>query len=194
LHCIHRQRLRHQPFLAPRSTNTLSRSLQVTPRRRESVVACRRRCSLGFVSPRVSLAPARPGRVPHCCFEHSGQNFGPLDRGPGHPAHWNVWMWLEDKRVEAETGGDARRQARAGARTGVRDRCGKRTAARCVACPATRVIFRSVRIPPGFSASTSTGQRFPIIRWGLRRGLTEGVLLRVPATHDPTNHMDELRQ
>jgi hypothetical protein len=63
-----------------------------------------------------------------------------------------------------------------------------------VACPATRVIFRSVRIPPGFAASTSTGQGFPTIRWGLRRVLTEGVLLRVPATHDPTNHMDELRQ
>jgi hypothetical protein len=27
-------------------------------------------------------AGARPGRVTHCCFEHAGQNFGSLDRGP----------------------------------------------------------------------------------------------------------------
>jgi len=27
-------------------------------------------------------AGARPGRVTYCCFEHAGQNFGSLDRGP----------------------------------------------------------------------------------------------------------------
>src|ERR1700694_4204467 len=31
-------------------------------------------------------AGARPGRVTHCCFEHAGQNFGSLYRGP-HAAH-----------------------------------------------------------------------------------------------------------
>jgi transposase len=31
----------------------------------------------------MSLAPGpRPGRVTHCCFEHAGQTFGSLDRGP----------------------------------------------------------------------------------------------------------------
>src|SRR3982075_1802114 len=30
-------------------------------------------------------AGARPGRVTHCCFEHAGQTFGSLDRGPQAP-------------------------------------------------------------------------------------------------------------
>ena len=35
-------------------------------------------------------AGARPGRVTYCCFEHAGQNFGSLDRGPraAHPMEW----------------------------------------------------------------------------------------------------------
>ncbi len=40
----------------------------------------------------VSLlgAGARPGRVMDCCFEHAGQNFDSLDRGPHatHPMDW----------------------------------------------------------------------------------------------------------
>ena len=32
-------------------------------------------------------AGVRPGRVTHCCFEHAGQNFGSLDRGPQATRH-----------------------------------------------------------------------------------------------------------
>jgi len=36
-------------------------------------------------------AGARPARVTHCRFEHAGQNFGSLDRGPraAHPMEWD---------------------------------------------------------------------------------------------------------
>jgi hypothetical protein len=38
---------------------------------------------LGRVNPWNSFgAGARPCRVTNCCFEHAGQNFGFLDRGP----------------------------------------------------------------------------------------------------------------
>src|SRR6476659_8815405 len=35
----------------------------------------------GVLVTKPAAAP-RPGRVTHCCFEHAGQNFGSLDRGP----------------------------------------------------------------------------------------------------------------
>ena len=40
-------------------------------------------------------AGARPARVTHCRFEHAGQNFGSLDRGPraAHPMEWNGFDW-----------------------------------------------------------------------------------------------------
>src|SRR5574337_332817 len=40
-------------------------------------------------------AGARPGRVTYCCFEHAGQNFGSLDRGPQatHPMDWYGFGW-----------------------------------------------------------------------------------------------------
>ena len=40
-------------------------------------------------------AGARPGRVTYCCFEHAGQNFGSLDRGPqaAHPMDWFGFGW-----------------------------------------------------------------------------------------------------
>src|SRR5258705_3912408 len=40
-------------------------------------------------------AGARPGRVTHCCFEHAGQNFGSLDRGPRatHPVRTCGCYW-----------------------------------------------------------------------------------------------------
>ena len=47
-------------------------------------------------------AGARPGRVTHCCFEHAGQNFGSLDRGPRAIRLMNVRIRLEDKRIEIE--------------------------------------------------------------------------------------------
>ena len=36
-------------------------------------------------------AGARPARVTHCRFEHAGQIFGSLDRGPraAHPMEWD---------------------------------------------------------------------------------------------------------
>src|ERR1700682_2901677 len=40
-------------------------------------------------------AGARPGRVTYCCFEHAGQNFGSLDRGPQatHLMDWFGFGW-----------------------------------------------------------------------------------------------------
>src|ERR1700694_5877571 len=40
-------------------------------------------------------AGARPGRVTHCCFEHAGQNFGSLYRGPqaAHPVRRCGCYW-----------------------------------------------------------------------------------------------------
>src|SRR6478736_2115720 len=48
------------------------------------------------VEPVIQLgAGARPGRVTYCCFEHAGQNFGSLDRGPqaAHPMDWFGFGW-----------------------------------------------------------------------------------------------------
>ena len=61
-----------------------------TPRRRENWVGSPADADaiLGPCEPVHELgAGARPGRVTHCCFEHAGQNFGSLDRGPraAHP-------------------------------------------------------------------------------------------------------------
>src|ERR1700682_3257250 len=44
-------------------------------------------------------AGARPGRVTYCCFEHAGQNFGSLDRGPQatHTMDWFGFGWRESK-------------------------------------------------------------------------------------------------
>src|ERR1700682_1198723 len=44
-------------------------------------------------------AGARPGRVTYCCFEHAGQNFGSLDRGPQatHPMDWFGFGWRASK-------------------------------------------------------------------------------------------------
>ena len=60
-------------------------SVPGTPRRRENGLGSPADADvfLGPANPYLSLgAGARPGRVTHCCFEHAGQNFGSLDRGP----------------------------------------------------------------------------------------------------------------
>ena len=50
-------------------------------------------------------AGARPGRVTHCCFEHAGQNFGSLDRGPRATTLFeraDVWRTSELKQEPEE--------------------------------------------------------------------------------------------
>ena len=82
--------------------------------------------SLGLRSPYTSLAGARPGRVTHCCFEHAGQNFGSLDRGPRAAPLWTCMesmggqsaMRGETKRQRTEAGRDSRRRSRTGDREG----------------------------------------------------------------------------
>ncbi|MBS4727527.1 hypothetical protein MSM1_03880 [Mycobacterium sp. SM1] len=63
--------------------------------------ACEPACEFG--------AGARPGRVTHCCFEHAGQNFGSLDRGPRRPTRYG-WIRWEGNR----SGGTTQEQAEAG--------------------------------------------------------------------------------
>ena len=56
---------------------------------------------LGWYEPVYKLgAGARPSRVTYCCFEHAGQNFGFLDRGP-RAVHLSGMDRLEGKRSGA---------------------------------------------------------------------------------------------
>ena len=68
------------------------RPSRVTPRRRENGVGSPADADVSWVCEPVDQpgAGARPGRVTHCCFEHAGQNFGSLDRGPRatRPLEW----------------------------------------------------------------------------------------------------------
>ena len=91
-------------------------------------------------------AGARPGRVTYCCFEHAGQNFGSLDRGPqaAHPMDWfgfvggqAKWQHREHaSRGGCRTGGDSRCRARAGDRAGRRLDVAKAAGKVCVRLPA----------------------------------------------------------
>jgi transposase-like protein len=94
-------------------------SVPGTPRRRENGLGlpADAEFSMGPVSPPQSLgAGARPRRVTHCCFEHAGQNFGSLDRGPRATRCQGVSTRLEGNRIEAQAsastgaGGDSRRR------------------------------------------------------------------------------------
>ena len=71
-------------------------------------------------------AGARPGRVTHCCFEHAGQNFGSLDRGPQatRPVGSADVDWrTSELKQEPEEIPDAEHELVH--RAGRRDRCGQ---------------------------------------------------------------------